>query len=72
MTTSLVYNHNAYKLIQIGATVESNMYEAYYLIGDTEKARESFRKMLDCESTLSAIRLDFLRSNRFEFIPDFF
>lgn len=72
MKTSLFFNPHTYALLRTGINVEKNMCEAYNLIGDTRRARESFHKVLDGELTLSIIRLYFLRNKQLDQTPDFF
>lgn len=72
MTTYYIYNHRAYTLIQNIVASEKIMYQAYTCLGDHKKARESFHKVLDGESTLSIIRLQLLREKQFDQIPDLF
>ena len=68
-----LYNHHLYTRLKTKVAIEKNMHEAYKLIGDTDKTRKSFHKIIDGELRLSLIRLDFLRHRgSFEMIPNFF
>jgi len=70
--TVMSYNYFIYKRLKVTVAIEKNMLDAYTLVGDTKKSRESFHKILDGELALSAIRLNFLRHNELDKIPDFF